>query len=272
MDGSSHKFAGLGWIITGDDIGARPTIAQWAKALSTRQTAFDAEIAAVEEVLKWFGTSLYLHMIIHYNSTSAISRAGQSGTGPGQQRARKIQGMVAHLPGQYQIAEISVKGHAGTPGNETADALAGMAAEKVSWSPFTSLAHLKLRISEKFQKGEKKSDEDPHHYGTKEIPPSPPQKKKKKKSSMDQARNAIARTPAQIRTCHWRSVVYHRRVKKRRDDKCWFCKGGAKTTISHTLLHCPNATLAAARVEACEGRNPEEFGYSARTHGWRAGG
>jgi hypothetical protein len=27
-------------------------------------------------------------------------------------------------------------------------------------------------------------------------------------------------------------------------------------TRSHALLHCPNATLAAARVEAWEGRNP----------------
>jgi hypothetical protein len=28
-------------------------------------------------------------------------------------------------------------------------------------------------------------------------------------------------------------------------------------TRSHALLHCPNATLAAARVEAWEGRNPK---------------
>jgi hypothetical protein len=73
---------------------------------------------------------------------------------------------------------------------------------------------------------------------------------------MDQARNAIARTAAQIRTGHWRSVVYLSRIKKRREDKCWFCEGRAKMTRSHALLHCPNATLAAARVEAWEGRNP----------------
>jgi ribonuclease HI len=219
----------------------------------------EAEIAAIEEVLKWLGTSPYLHMIIHSDSTSAISRAGQSRTGPGQQRARKIQDMVAHLPHQYQSAEITwVKGHAGTPGNDRVDALAGMAAGRTSWSPFTSLAHLKLRISEKFQKSKKEWDRDPHHHGTGEIPPPPPppKKKKKKKSCMDQARNAMARTAAQIRTGHWRSAVYLKRVRKRRDDKCWFCEGRAKMTRSHALLHCPNATLAAARVEAWEGRNP----------------
>jgi ribonuclease HI len=48
--------------------------------------------------------------------------------GPGQQRAREVQDMVAHLPHQYQSAEITwVQGHAGTPGNERADALAGRA-------------------------------------------------------------------------------------------------------------------------------------------------
>jgi hypothetical protein len=164
-------------------------------------------------------------MIIHSDSTSAISCAGQSGTGPGQQQARRIQSMVDQLPHQYQSAEITwVKGHARTPGYERADALAGMAAGRIAWSPFTSLAHLKLQISEKFQKSNKS--------GT----TTPP-----KKSCMDQTRNAIARTAAQIRTGHWRSAVYFKRVRQRKDDKCWFCKEGAKMTRSHALLHCPNA-------------------------------
>jgi ribonuclease HI len=156
-------------------MGVGPSVAHGAKTLGTRQTAFDAEMAAIEEVLKWFGTSPYLHMIIHSDSTSAISRAGQSGTGPGQQRARKIQKMVAHLLRHYQSTEITwVKAHAGTPGNKRADALAGAAAEKESWSPFTSLAHLKLRISKKFQESKIEWDGDPHHHGTEEIPPPHP--------------------------------------------------------------------------------------------------
>jgi hypothetical protein len=114
----------------------------------------------------------------------------------------------------------------------------------------TTLAYMKLQISERFRKNKKKWDEDPRHHGTDEIPPPPA-----KKSCMDQARNAIARTAAQIRTGHWRSAVYFKRIRKRKEDKCWFCEGKARMTRSHALLHCPNATLAAARVEAWEGRN-----------------
>jgi len=36
-----------------------------------------------------------------------------------------------------------------------------------------SLAHLKLRISEKFRKAKKAWHEDPHHHGTEENPPPP---------------------------------------------------------------------------------------------------
>jgi hypothetical protein len=60
-----------------------------------------------------------------------------------------------------------------------------------------------------------------------------------KKSCMDRAKNGIARTAAQIRTGHWRSAVYLKRIKKRRrEDKCWFCCGQSRMTRSHVLLHC----------------------------------
>jgi ribonuclease HI len=251
-DGSFLKSAGLGWTINEDDIGAGPTVTQGARTLGMKQTAFDAEVAAIGEALKWFESSPYLHIIIHSDSTSAIARAGNIGAGPGQPIARRIQDMVARLPQQYQTAEItSVKGHAGTPGNEKADALAGKAAEKMAWWPITSLAYMKLQISEKCRKSKKRWDEDPRHHGNEEMG-SPPAKKSRK----DRARNSIARTAAQIRTGHWRSAVYFRRIRKRRDDRCWFSEGEARMTRSHALLHCPNATLAAAGVEAWEGRNP----------------
>jgi len=100
--------------------------------------------------VKW--SSPYLHITVHPDSTSAIARVGQTGAGPGQDRARRIQEMVANFPRHFQTAEIVwVKGHIGIPGNGRADALAGMAAEKAAWSPTTSPAHLKLRVSERFR-------------------------------------------------------------------------------------------------------------------------
>jgi hypothetical protein len=41
---------------------------------------------------------------------------------------------------------------------------------------YLPLAHLKLRISEKFQKSKQEWNDDPHHHGTEEIPPPPPKK------------------------------------------------------------------------------------------------
>jgi len=40
-DGSYRQSSDLGWLITADDIGTGPAIAQGAKTLRTRQTAFD---------------------------------------------------------------------------------------------------------------------------------------------------------------------------------------------------------------------------------------
>jgi len=72
---------------------------------------------------------------------------------------------------------------------------------------------------------------------------------------LDKARNVIARLAAQIRTGHWRSAVYLHRIRKRADDKCWFCQDSVKITQSHVLLHCRNPKLVAARLEAWEGKN-----------------
>jgi len=84
--------------------------------------------------------------------------------------------------------------------------------------------------------------------------PPPPAKK----SCLDKAQSTLARTAAQIRTGYWRSAVYLKRIRKRRDDKCWFCNGPARMSRSHVLLH-PSARLAAARTEAWEGRDPKSI-------------
>jgi hypothetical protein len=80
----------------------KPEWAPPSPTFGTRQIAFDGKVAAMEEALRWYETSRYRHMTIHSDSTSAIARAGQSGAGPGQERSRKIQQMVAR-----QTAEIA---------------------------------------------------------------------------------------------------------------------------------------------------------------------
>ena len=84
-DGSLKKSAGFGWLITMDDKGAGPTIAQGPKTLGNRQVAFDAEVAAIEAVVEWYQhQDQFLHMVIHSDSTSAIARMCNSGAGPRQ--------------------------------------------------------------------------------------------------------------------------------------------------------------------------------------------
>jgi hypothetical protein len=209
--------------------------------------AFDAEIAAIEGALEWY----LQHLVIHSDSTSAIARASYFDTGHGQRPAKGIRTILHALEQEGRTAEIQwVKGHAGTMGNERADLLTDKAAEKTAWSPFTSLAYLKLRVSEKFRTANDEWHKNPDHHGSEEIPPPPA-----KKSCLDWARNSIARIAAQIRTGHWRSAVYLKRIKKRRDDKCWFCRGRNRMARSHVLLHCPNAKIRAARGEAREGKD-----------------
>jgi hypothetical protein len=117
-------------------------------------------------------------MVIHSDSTSAIAKANHSGAGPGQGRARDIQRTVARLIiEEGRSAEVLwVKGHAGTPGNEKADALVGRAAEKATWSPVTSIAHLKLGISRRYRAAKETWHKNPKHHGKEEISPPVPQK------------------------------------------------------------------------------------------------
>ena len=116
-----------------------------------------------------------------------------------------------------------------------------------------SLAHLKPKTPNKFRKAKEDWHADPRHHGTMEVPPPPP-----KKSMLDKARNTIARVATQIRTGHWRSAVYLKRIGKPGylTDECWFCNTSARMSRSHVLLHCKNPKLAAARREAWEGKNP----------------
>jgi hypothetical protein len=118
-------------------------IAQGTRTLRNRQTAFDAEAAATQEVLQWHETSHYHHMTIHSDPTTAIACAGQSGAGPGQERARKVQQTVARLLHQNQTAEIACVKETPEHPATRADVLARKAAEKTAWSPIHLSGSLK---------------------------------------------------------------------------------------------------------------------------------
>jgi len=57
-------------------------------------------------------------------------------------------------------------------------------------------------------------------------------------------------------TGHWRSAEHPKRICKRQDDKCWFCRDNVRMSRSHTLLHCSNERLKATRADAWEGKSP----------------
>jgi len=50
-------------VVTQDDQGAGPIIAQGFKTLKVRQVAFDAEITVIEEALMWFQESQFQHLL-----------------------------------------------------------------------------------------------------------------------------------------------------------------------------------------------------------------
>jgi hypothetical protein len=113
-------------------------------------------------------------LVVHLDSTSAIARMGHTGAGPGQEHAVRVQRWVTTLSraSRKRTVDIAwVKGHAGTPGNERADQLAGKAAELVGTHTIMSLAHIKLRISERFREAKDTWHANPAHHGTEEIPP-----------------------------------------------------------------------------------------------------
>jgi hypothetical protein len=51
-DGSYREAAGLGWVVTQDDKGEGPAVTQGARNLGGQQTAFDVEVAAIEQAIK----------------------------------------------------------------------------------------------------------------------------------------------------------------------------------------------------------------------------
>jgi hypothetical protein len=120
-DVSFYKPAGLGWVVTQDDLGAA-IIDQSSKTLPGKQVAFDAEITAIKEVLKWYQwqESGLRHLVIHSDTMSAIARSNHSGAGPGQRPAKNVCAILTALGREGRTAEIQwVKGAPAFPVTST---------------------------------------------------------------------------------------------------------------------------------------------------------
>jgi ribonuclease HI len=237
-DGSYRETAGYGWTLH-DSKGYE--INCGSGSLGKNQTAYDAEVAAIEEGIKAVSKSqqAFKHLSIFSDSTSAIARVKHNKTGPGQSRATKVIRHIQRLKAQGKTASIDwVQGHNNNPGNDRGDELAGQAAElppprlanavSIAWmrhtvsDQYTATANIELRAT-----------------GKHTITPPPP-----KKSALDKGPNSEARAVAQLRTNHWVSGVYLKRIKKRSHDGCWFCEPShnsqdtPRMTRTHVLLRC----------------------------------
>jgi hypothetical protein len=97
-DGSYRTFAGAGWIIArdsheitshGNDSGT--IVHQGSANMSPNQTAFDAEVAALERATRWLAghhVAGLQHITVH--STSAIARCQRIQARAGQNQASQI--------------------------------------------------------------------------------------------------------------------------------------------------------------------------------------
>jgi hypothetical protein len=142
-----------------------------------------------------------------------------------------------------------IKGHNRNTGNDRADALAGRAAEDIQQSTSSShqvsIAWMNQKVSESYSEAATLELRD---RGKHTIIPPPP-----KNSAMDKARNREARISSQLRTNHWLSGVYLKRIGKRAHAGCWFCEDRYDSiqpptmTRTHVLLRCP--TFEAVRRE-----------------------
>jgi hypothetical protein len=156
------------------------------------QATIDAEISAIEGAQYWYleKGSEYGALIIHSDSTSAISKAGHTcRPGTGTRYPNPTVGVTSGKQRMRRTVIIDwVKEHASVPAHKRRDELAGKAAKLVGPYTAISLAHIELSISERFWKAKDAWHDEPAHHGTEEISPPPP-----KTSMLDKARTSIDR-------------------------------------------------------------------------------
>jgi hypothetical protein len=118
---------------------------------------------------------------------------------------------------------------------------------RAAWPPTPFMVYLKLRIFEKFRGT---SHSTPSTMGWRRFPTAP--------KEVVHGLNAECAGLYGSADPHRPLVVcgLSQRIRKRRDDKFWFCQGpAAQITRSHVLLHYLNAKLRVAREEVWEGKD-----------------
>jgi hypothetical protein len=158
------------------------------------------------------------HLSIFSDSTSAISRVKHNTPGPGQSRATKVIRHIKRLKAQRKTGSIDwVQGHNNDPGNDSADELAGQAAElpHPTLANPVSIAWMRKTVSEQYTAS---ANIEPREKGKHTISPLP-----SKESALDKEPNWEASVASQLGTNHWLSGVYLERIRKRTHASCWFC-------------------------------------------------
>jgi ribonuclease HI len=150
-------------------------------SLGKNQTAYDAEVAAIEEGINAVSKSqqAFKHLSIFSDSTSAIARVKHNKTGPGQSRATKVIRHIQRLKAQGKTASKDwVHGHNNVPGNDRADELAGQAAELLVPHPrlanAVSIAWMRKIVSEQSTTA---ANIELREKGKHTITPPPPKKR-----------------------------------------------------------------------------------------------
>jgi ribonuclease HI len=159
-------------------------------SLGKNQTAYDAEVAAIDEGIKAVSKSqqAFKHLSIFSDSTSAIAHVKPNKTGPGQSRATKVIRYIQRLKAQGKTASIDwVQGHNNDPGNNRAGELGGQAAElpPPRLANAISIAWMRKTVSEQYTAA---ASIELRETGKHTITPQPP-----KKSALDEGPHSEAR-------------------------------------------------------------------------------
>jgi ribonuclease HI len=239
--GSFRTCAAFGWTLRD---ASDQEIDSGSVSLGAFCTAFDGEVAAIENGIRALlpRRQPFNHVTVHSDSTAAIARVQHNKRGLGQSRAVNVIRHVQRLGNQGKRVSISsINGHKGNNGNDRADALAGRAAENIPQSTsnlqLVSIAWMNQKVSQSYSEAAILELRD---CGKHTIIPPPP-----KKSAMDKARDSEARISSQLRTNHWLSGVYLKRIGKRAHAGCWVCENRydhvrpPKMTRTHVMIRCP---------------------------------